>query len=124
MGDLINGKTPEEIKRWIDSRATCNTCPKEHEVGCEYGARTKDCQMSIDALAYIERLEAAQPKWISVEERLPENEYEVLVYTDRYGGRTEFAYYVRRFEAWYQNFCLLIPNVTHWIPLPKQPKEE
>lgn len=55
---LINGRTPEEIKRWISSRSTCNTCPKEHETGCEYGERTEDCQMCIDTLAYIERLEA------------------------------------------------------------------
>lgn len=58
MGELINGRTPEEIKRWVDGRATCNTCPKEHEVGCEYGERTEDCQMTIDTITYIERLEA------------------------------------------------------------------
>lgn len=58
MSELINGRTPEEIKRWVDGRATCNTCPKEHEVGCEYGERTEDCQMTIDTIAYIERLES------------------------------------------------------------------
>lgn len=58
MGELINGRTPDEIKRWVDGRATCNTCPKEHEVGCEYGERTEDCQMTIDTITYIERLEA------------------------------------------------------------------
>ena len=78
MGELINGRTPEEIKRWVDGRATCNTCPKEHEVGCEDGERTEDCQMTIDTIAYIERLESERdaalakvPKWISVEEREP-----------------------------------------------------
>ena len=58
MDEKINGRTPEEIKRWVDGRATCNTCPKEHEVGCEYGERTEDCQMTIDTITYIERLEA------------------------------------------------------------------
>lgn len=58
MEDKINGRTPKEIKRWVDGRATCNTCPKEHEVGCEYGERTEDCQMCIDTIAYIDRLEA------------------------------------------------------------------
>lgn len=91
QNDLINGRTPEEIKRWVDGRATCNTCPKEHEVGCEYGERTEDCQMSIDTIAYIERLESERdaalakvPKWISVEERLPEVSFQTnrLEYTD------------------------------------------
>ena len=58
MDEKINGRTPEEIKRWVDGRATCNTCPKEHEVGCEDGERTEDCQMTIDTITYIERLEA------------------------------------------------------------------
>lgn len=57
MTDLINGRTPEAIKRWISSLITCNTCSKEHETGCEYGERTEDCQMCIDTIAYIERLE-------------------------------------------------------------------
>lgn len=65
----------------------------------------------------------AQQRWIPVTERLPEDGFEVLVYTDRYGGRHEFAYYVPRLGAWYQNCALLIPNVTHWMPLPKPPKE-
>ena len=78
MTELINGRTPEEIKRWVDGRATCNTCPKEHEVGCEDGERTEDCQMTIDTIAYIERLESERdaalakvPKWISVKEQEP-----------------------------------------------------
>ena len=71
-----------------------------------------------DALAERDAALAKVPRWISVKERLPEHEHEVLVYTDRYDGRTEFAYYVRHLEAWYQNCCLLIPNVTHWMSLP------
>lgn len=58
MADLINGKHPDEIKRWVDSRVRCDECTNNHEVGCEQEERTKDCQMCIDTLAYIERLEA------------------------------------------------------------------
>lgn len=66
----------------------------------------------------------AQQRWIPATERLPEDGFEVLVYTDRYGGRYEVAYYVPHLGAWYQNCALLIPNVTHWMPLPEAPKED
>ena len=90
---------------------------------CErYPNQIGDC-MTARVHDYVIDLEQRVPRWISVEERLPDHEHEVLVYTDRYGGRTEFAYYVRHLEAWYQNCCLLIPNVTHWMPLPEPPEE-
>ena len=39
------------------------------------------CRGWNDALSHIQQLEAAQPKWISVDERLPENEKPVLIAT-------------------------------------------
>ena len=66
----------------------------------------------------------AMPRWISVEERLPEGDKIVLGYTDRYGGQCEMVYYSNRILAWCKNGGLLIPNVTHWMPLPEPPKEE
>ncbi len=83
MIDLINGRTPEEIKRglrWIfhDCDADgedCNECECVEE--CH---KLVEDDVARDALAYIERLEAAQPKWISVEERLPGDDVDVLVY--------------------------------------------
>ena len=134
MGGLINGRTPEEIKQALEWMA--NGCPTP-DMDCEECRHNKICKeiTSVytpgDALELIERLESERdaaltkvPKWIGVEERLPEHEHEVLVYTDRYGGRIEFAYYVRHLDAWYQNCCLLIPNVTHWMPIPEQPEEQ
>ncbi len=61
------------------------------------------------------------PKWISVKDRLPEMFTEVLVYTDRYGGRLEMAHI--GVQGWIQNGAILIPTVTHWMPLPEPPKE-
>ena len=128
MSELINGRTPEEIKRWVDGRATCNTCPKEHEVGCEDGERTEDCQMTIDTIAYIERLESEReaalakvPKWINVKERLPENFKTVIIMRDDVpnGGLANIGWRIG--EHW------STPNgvkVTHWMPMPEQPKEE
>lgn len=187
MGELINGRTPEEIKRWVDGRATCNTCPKEHEVGCEYGERTEDCQMTIDTITYIERLEAtldrlgdfgklfadytgcprgatgraalpieeevlamkpirdvdngewipvnadalrelvakykqlrdAVPKWISVEERLPRCGERVLVTNDG----SVWEAYLSISHKWVRQEFVWAAKVTHWMPLPSEPKE-
>ena len=130
MTDLINGRTPEEIKRWVDGRATCNTCPKEHEVGCEDGERTEDCQMTIDTIAYIERLESERdaalakvPKWISVKERLPKYVEVALVCAYRYSGgiaepegRIYIAMFIPSNRSWME-----LPDgfaVTHWMSLP------
>ena len=63
-------------------------------------------------------------KWISVKERLPENEKCVLVYSQD-GGVAEGKYNAR-FKEWVQfrwNVTEL-KNVTHWMPLPKPPKGE
>ncbi len=119
MSELINGRTPEEIKAAIRDceNWSCDDCPYADVLGCGDAIQR-------DALALIERLEAAQPRWISVKERLPEDDRELMVYTDRYGGRQEFAYYVKRTEAWYQNCSLLIPNVTHWMLKPNAPEGE
>ena len=124
----MNSKTEEIVKSLRGCSADemdCKNCVAEW--GRKYGycfnslrLYAADCLEAMEA--ELSRLKAQQ-RWIPVTERLPEDGFEVLVYTDRYGGRHEFAYYVPRLGAWYQNCALLIPNVTHWMPLPKPPKE-
>ena len=57
--------------------------------------------------------------WISVKERLPEDEEEVLVFAD---GKIHLMFY-RRVLAVFEE-CSDESNVTHWMPLPEPPKEE
>lgn len=80
-----------------------------------------------DALEALETGEdinvlTAQPKWISVEEQLPEEPGEVLA-----------CVYGRVCIAWYSNRYFETPSgmvfsadenaVTHWMPLPEPPKD-
>ena len=92
MAELINGRTPEEIKKelqWL-----IHGCP-ESEPECEDCICSKICSSATEedaprsALALIERLESERdaalakvPKWISVNERLPESEQKVLLLTE------------------------------------------
>ena len=56
-------------------------------------------------------------EWISVEERLPEAEVDVLV-TDDNG-----YVYVSRYHVGSISFWSAMKEVTHWMPLPAPPEE-
>ena len=61
-------------------------------------------------------------RWIPVTERLPENDTYILVTTD---GVVVPAYWHNdRFYAFTANGVATVGGVTHWMPLPKPPKEE
>lgn len=75
----------------------------------------------LDAADTIEAMEAAQPKWISVEERLPElGEYFVRCihnYTDNDEYEIyKVAFYMSKECRWIDVGNLL--KVTHWMPIP------
>ena len=82
-------------------------CPFWSELGCRNGVANRD---AADAL---ERLMAQVPAWISVEERLPENEgrYLAIFYEEMI---IDFGYY-RPSVGWCEQ------GITHWMPLPKAP---
>lgn len=138
---LINGKTPEEIKRglrWIfhDCDADgedCNECECVEE--CH---KLVEDDVARDALALIERLEAERdaalekvPRWISVEERLPENDDLMLVRANGRIGeiRLEGAYVLAMYcsDGWslwdYEDDEIRHLKILHWMPLPEPPKE-
>lgn len=122
-------KTPDEIKMSMKCCYDTGSCLE----GCSYGKLYfPECVISMcgDTLSYIQQLEAerdaavaAIPCWISVEERLPEKGNVVLAI---WHGEIEIARYTPHRLGWY-NFTTRYdsPNaVTHWMPLPKPPKEE
>ena len=124
MTNLINGRTPEEIKHtlaWTNfgcGSLECDDCSYRDVCSHESADRA-----TADALALIECLEAQQPKWISVEERLPWMNKKVLV-TD--GFIVAEAHYNGRAEWIHNGHCMETGGVivTHWMHLPEPPKEE
>lgn len=77
-----------------------------------------DLKMAFDD-GYQAGLEAAAPKWISVEERLPEENFEVLILFKHnmavgcYDGECDWC--INTDDGYYA-YCDGKP--THWMPLP------
>lgn len=129
MTDLINGRTPEEIKAGLRACTTGKTPGYGCNAHCPY-LNVPNCWLpvKVDALALIEHLEAQQPKWISAEERLPEmyedGSADIVLVTD--GQFIHMAAYSN--EKWYFAECgemkePMFYKVTHWMPLPEPPEE-
>ena len=124
-------KTPDEIKKGLlicsGGFGDCAECPY-HQIPAAC------MKLSQDALAYIHQLEnhigeltekvaqleAAQPKWISVEERLPDAGEKVMIRGVKNGMQIgAFSGIIRpgknRRWWWKKNTIL---EVTHWMPTP------
>lgn len=72
------------------------------------------------------------PRWIPVEERLPEAKFAVLGYGLRYAAHdkpdkfpAEHVVYTRgEDEGWFTYWDHHYVKVTHWMPLPESPSEK
>ena len=131
-------RTPAKIEHGIRCCASANI---DKCTGCPYaglhmgiGCKTILLRDAQDYLKEIRRsaarievmakqLESAQPKWISVEERLPEPDKNVLTLENR--KRVRIGYYSEDCEEWVINDMVAYDeDITHWMPLPEPPKEE
>ena len=121
MGELINGRTPEQIRFNVMECAHGN-CLSE----CPYDIYD-ECTENLldDAFALIRHLEAKVPKWISVEERLPEQNGIYLAHVvhryckiDSY-WRVCIEYF--GIEGTWDSLADIY-EVTHWMPLPEPPE--
>ena len=81
--------------------------------------------------AFLAGYNAAAPKWISVEERLPElgeiGLSEDILLINKYGNMGVSAFYKYNGEIlvdWGEAGNCLLEKFTHWMPLPAPPKEE
>ena len=114
MSDLIS-------RSGLIEAIKCQYC-----TGCDNynGSRCRACHAD-DMLALVDDAVDAMPRWISVEERLPEPKEDVALYI-----RCGDVSFIR--TGWRMgNGQFICPNdslsgyeVTHWMPIPQPPKEE
>ena len=143
-------KTPYEIKKELEicsSRGDCAKCPYP-EGECFSDLVEKDAHGYIlqlenhigELTEKVELLEAAQPKWISVEERLPEPNTTVLLIAHGWEPQLVYIGELKKVESekswltglvskaseWmvYGFSYLKEPIVTHWMPLPSMPEPQ
>ena len=120
-------RTPEEIKKGLECCGNSDECKE-----CPYRCIIDWCMGALaeDALAYIRQLEAQQPRWISVGERLPEDAERVYVALRGGAGGVYIAQYFKNKCQPQEDFWMLendweVPaSPTHWMPLPQPPEEE
>lgn len=75
---------------------------------------------------FADGVASAQPKWIPVPERLPDEGGSYLVCQDFSMWGVEhkaigIEQFVKQFGGWYCD-GVKIKNITHWMPLPEPPK--
>lgn len=93
-----------------------------------YSARKEAVEIIVDVCIKKEPAVLADSCWVSVEDRLPENETEVLIYSPELVDTIKLAMWIE--DGFYVDKEDLIvkaePNgyCTHWMPLPKPPKGE
>lgn len=122
-------KTPEEIKNALERCKNSGEC-KGYTKGCTYFHGTAMCisELAEDALAYIQQLEAQQPRWISVKEREPESFTNVLGYIPNNDPsppvRECFRVCVGDADYYYFPVLADYKDITHWMEIPEPPKEE
>ena len=83
------------------------------------------------AKAYFWARKALQPtltppnEWVSVEERLPEGHVQVLMWSAKWNIAEAGSYYNKHFWVYSEiGDGYIAEDITHWMPLPKSPKED
>lgn len=63
-------------------------------------------------------------EWISVEDRLPEKDVDVLCYSDKNGGYFFVGYRGARSGEWCKDGVMHVAKVLYWAPISEPPKGE
>ena len=90
-----------------------------------YSGTYAEIERAIDTAPTIDP-ESMRPEeeWISVKDRLPQVKGEYVLIYDSHHRNIYKAWYVGDIDVWFSNEYLpQFINITHWMPLPKPPKE-
>jgi hypothetical protein len=90
-----------------------------------FNANYESNKLTNDAADAIEELLAKVPRWISVEERLPDHRKRVLaIYANGVisTGRVFHNGFPEAYDGFDENGDFKVVPVTHWMPLPEPPK--
>ena len=120
----------EDVKKGLACHALCRADHLPCSDCAYHGPGLPPCGKAVheDAVALIEQLEAQVPKWISSDDPPKYWRHEdkdktlinYLVYMPEYG--VDVGNYLKPAKRW---VCMGIPaKVTHWMPLPEEPKED
>jgi hypothetical protein len=101
---------------WFMSRI----CEWEDSVECDEKKPCSDCKEAVKQITAA-LLEASKPKWVSVEERLPEERIDVLIATAHTTG--EGVYVGDGKWVWADGGQVAAHPVIAWMPLPAAPQE-
>ena len=123
-----------EIEKLIERLDDCGGCDaiykgKFVEANCRIASRLlEEAASALEQLqAENERLKAQVPRWIPVEERKPASgENPILIYkvvNDRSMNKNIGTAWYSPYHGWIPTNGTKINGVTHWMPLPKPPKE-
>lgn len=125
--EALKNKAERKMIYWaarLDRSRPNNLADPAYIKASEFGAEYNFYKDALEALA-------AQPKWISVVERLPEDEVIAANFAPGTHGYKEYILgYVcppRDSEpggCYATNDYEILRNVTHWMPLPTGPEEE
>ena len=124
LKEYIINKCKEHRDFYISAWGSFAAMPKEDKVACDAYATIWSDVVNVEA-ADVHPVN----QWISVKDRLPEPEKEVLVWY-RYTWGAGFTSYRFGISRWYSNIkrwyegCLPKDiDVLYWQPLPEPPKQ-
>lgn len=98
------------------------------QLALEWSKTADLCCVKCAEEGFIAGYQAAAPQWISVKDRLPEEDVTVLAFVnysvnDARLERIDSAAY--RGKLWLMGSDIYSERfITHWMPLPEPPKEE
>lgn len=152
---LYTVQDTDNIEDWVygSQQAMCDAAAALEAADAKIvklNTKCADLQSQINAMENeIEELESQMPKWVSVEDKLPEESGEYTVYIqmgtgvevpDFFGSNdlsyVTSVYFKKGQKLWFDEYeesynadLSLVDtandfHVTHWMPLPKKPKGE